>query len=627
MKKGNKRTSGGKLQSPESICQQRPVQFRTSVWLHLAFIIVVGIVVYSNTFQGEFVFDDLPNIVLNPAIKSWRALAHYHELLPDGVVKYQMQNRFVGFVTFALNYSLHGMQVKGYHVVNLGIHLTNALLVYFLLLALFRTPFLQHGASAGNIRCVAMPQHACALLCALLFVAHPIQTQAVTYIVQRLASLATLFYLLSLLAYIKSRIMEHAIQRYGWYAVSFCSAVLAMKTKEIAFTLPAVIMLSECMFLRGAWKARLMYLLPILLTMFIIPVGLVSISREVIGEILGDASAQNDSQKYIWVQYLLTQIDVFTTYMRLLFIPVQQNLDYDFPVNMSFFSVHTMCSFAVLISLMVAGGYLFHRSRYPEVAYRQAYRLIAFGIAFFFITLSVESSIIPLRDLIFEHRLYLPFIGFGISIVVAGVILHERIPQGTPRVLFLCAVGGIVCAYALSAYARNATWQTEVSLWSDVVAKSPAKARPHNNLGLAYERAGRIAEAAAEYEVAMKVDPGYVEAYNNLGALYERTGNIGAAFRMYVAGIAQRPDNAVLYYNLGVVQERAGNLDEAERNYRHATQLNSRFAEAYNNLGIVYLKKRQLDRAINEFRQAIAINPAFEQARKNLENAPKLFGQ
>jgi tetratricopeptide (TPR) repeat protein len=174
---------------------------------HFLIIITLGLLVYSNTFSSPFVFDDEINIVANPinkdlgyfarpsSAKSFRGPVEYPALL----------KRYMGHLSFALNYRLHGLDVTGYHVVNLAIHLINGGLVYLLVVLTFRTPRLENSQlrqSAGGI----------ALMSALLFVCHPVQTQAVTYIVQRLASMAAMFYLGS--AYRAQGLIEKAIEHY-----------------------------------------------------------------------------------------------------------------------------------------------------------------------------------------------------------------------------------------------------------------------------------------------------------------------------------------------------------------------------------------------------------------------------
>ena len=218
------------------------------------------------------------------------------------------------------------------------------------------------------------PMRLTALFSALLFVAHPIQTQAVTYIVQRLASLAAMFYLLSVVLYIKARLLSERItthdsrltthaSRFTFFLFSLISAVLAMKTKETAFTLPVIIILYEFTFFRSTLKKKLLFLTPILFTMLIIPISIMGTNRP-LSEIISDLSdrfrLQTDLSRW---DYLMTQMRVITTYVRLIFLPANQSLDYNYPVYHSFFQLPVLLSFIFLAALFGTGIYLLYKTR------------------------------------------------------------------------------------------------------------------------------------------------------------------------------------------------------------------------------------------------------------------------
>jgi hypothetical protein len=291
----------------------------------------------------------------------------------------------------------------------------------------FKTPYLK-GSKISHYAA------SLSLASGLIFVAHPIQTQAVTYIVQRFTSLATLFYLLSLVLFIKARLYNLEEKRFyapshlGYYVGSLLAAFLAMKTKEMTITLPAIILLYEFCFFSPSLKEltkKLPYLTPLLLTFFIIPFssygltlfgisGGTFIGIAEVGDIIGAATQETTAISR--TDYLFTQFNVIVTYIRLLFFPVNQNLDYDYPISHTLFEFPTLFSLLFLISIVIFGVWMFKKSR-----------LISFGIFWFFITLSVESSIIPIRDVIFEHRVYLPSVGFVIFLTTAISQMMEQI--------------------------------------------------------------------------------------------------------------------------------------------------------------------------------------------------------
>ena len=307
--------------------------------VHILLLALMGLLAYSNTFEVPFQFDDKPNIVINPIIKDLRYFLETEKAkMFTGKNEYPaFTRRYIGHLTFALNYKIHGLDVTGYHVFNLFIHVLNAILLYWFVVLTFRTPKLKGSPLGDSSRPIA-------LFAALLFVSHPMQTQAVTYIVQRLTSLATLFYMLSLVLYIKTRLKtEQQSSKTGaflLYFFSVVSALLAMKTKEIAFTLPLVIALYECMFFRGKIKRRLIYLIPLLLTMLIIPltyIGLYSGMDRPVGEMIHDADRATTIRDISRVDYLVTEFRVIVTYLRLLVLPVNQSVNYAPTLYRSFF--------------------------------------------------------------------------------------------------------------------------------------------------------------------------------------------------------------------------------------------------------------------------------------------------
>ncbi len=226
----------------------------------LLLLTLLSALIYSNTFSVPFQFDDADNIVQNPRIKD---LTNFFNL---------SGSRYVGFLSFALNYYVGGLQVFGYHLVNLIIHIVNGFLVYCLVLLLFRAESQDSPLATDNSHLTTASWIAIAT--ALLFVAHPVQTQAVTYIVQRFASLVTLFYLFTVVCYLKWRLASsESRSRFLWYGGAVLSTVLAMKTKENSFTLPFMILLVEAVFFRSFTRRRWVALIPFLLTLPIIPLS------------------------------------------------------------------------------------------------------------------------------------------------------------------------------------------------------------------------------------------------------------------------------------------------------------------------------------------------------------------
>ncbi len=659
-----------------------PPGFLQKPAVHLLIVILIGFFSYSNTFHSPFQWDDSSSYLKeNPIIKD---LHYFTE--PSRARMFRqydsLKSRYIGYLTFALNYRVHGFEVTGYHAVNLFIHIINALLVYFLVLLTFRTPFfnppvppLQKGGEEGFTvshisRFIIHQSRFIALFSSLLFVSHPVQTEAVTYIFQRLASLVTLFYLLSIVLYLKGRLITEEARGYRreaigteqkgksrelddkspttpfreggrggiaspavrsaiFYFFSLVSAILAMKTKENAFTLPFVVTLYEFLFFFGPIKKRILRLVPLLLTLFIIPLTLIGIDKpagEMIGQIQNPASL--GYREITKGDYLFTQFRVVLTYIRLLFLPVKQNIDYDYSVYHSFFPLAVIASFLFLLVIFGMGAYLIYRSRIPRLQIEREeqpvpltyFRLIGFGIVWFFITISVESSIIPIPMLIDEYRVYLPSVGAFMAIATGMFTLDRRLRNKMPQVSSIAMPVFFLIILVLSGttFARNIVWKQEITLWEDAVKKSPNKSRPHNNLGTFYKNLGRLNESLKEYQTALLLNPDYADARNNLGVAFFKKGWTDKAIEQFLIASKLNPDYADAHYNLGLAFLNKGWIDKAIEQYQVALKLNPDHTDAHNNLGVAFLNKGWMDKAIEQYLIALKLDPYHADAHNNL---------
>ena len=625
-------------------------------FVHIILIVVAGLIAYSNTFNVPFQFDDKANIVENPIIKDIRYFVHPSEA--KGFTGFgedpRLKQRYIGHLSFALNYIVHGLDVRGYHAVNLFIHILNSALLYFLVLLTFRTPFMESSLLKERSGLIALTS-------SLLFVLHPAQTQAVTYIVQRQASLATLFYMSSLVCYIVWRLRttvwssEQGVWRkHVFHILSLVSAVLAMNTKQIAFTLPLAISLYEFSFFKGAIRKRVLFLVPLLLTMLIIPLSLINVDTP-LGELVGDMQEATTIKNIPRLDYLLTEFRVLVTYLRLLVLPINQNLDYDYPVYDSVFALPVLLSFLLLFSIFSFGIILFKRSRVKD----PSSRLIAFGIFWFFIALSVESTIIPLQ-VIYEHRIYLPSVGAFVVIVTAVFLLLEKAKNQKLKKMASVAFVLILLVLISATYSRNEVWQNRASLWEDVVSKSPENARAHNNLGNAYLLQGMLDKAVIHYLLALKAKPatkpspryyaaihynlanaykdsdildkaiehyrrslsidfGNLGTYNNLGLVYFSKGLTDKAITYFQSAIELDPDYAEAHFNLGEAYFSLGWLDKSIEHYEAFLKLRPNYKEAHYNLGLIHFKKGDMDAARKEFQAVLRIDPGYSEARRYLE--------
>ena len=531
-------------------------------WMRLLVILLVGGLAYSGILNSPFVFDDQSNIINNGALRDFR------NFWPPTMT------RWVASLTFAINLRLGGLDTFGFHVVNVAIHLVVAVLVYALALLTLQTPFLSSPPPKGS-EDDGGDDGSIAFFTALIFVVHPVQTQSVTYVVQRYTSLATLLYLLALVLYLtwrsglepgsarrgatsgggvfwwgpsaanhpdagsgaQQRAVRRRLARAGFlYAGCVASTVLAMKTKEIAFTLPVVVLLYESLLFEGVGSRRFFALAPLLAAMLIIPGD-----RYVLAMSSGGRFSLDQATRFLTemprAHYVLTQLPVLVTYLRLLFFPVGLNLDHDFPVFDSFATPAVAGSFVVLV---VVGGLGLTCARFAARAAknrgaagatgrRRSFGLVAFGIFWFFITVSVESSFIALTEVISENRLYLPSVGVILAFVgglhgLAGVLGRKCSRRQAAARLLPLLLAGTAAALLTATLMRNYVWRDTSALCEDMVRKSPRSPRAHNNRGLAYLSANLTDKAIEEFLTSLRLDPGNAIPHYNLALAYRKQG-------------------------------------------------------------------------------------------------------
>lgn len=557
------------------------------LYLRLLFIISVGIFAYSNTFFSPFILDDLPNIVSNPVVQQLNA-ATIREALAS--------RRSFGIFTFQINYLLSGVNVFGYHLVNLLIHISAALMVHALLALLEATPYWLKCAKRSAER-LPVPFFA-----ALLFVSHPMQSQAVTYIVQRFASLATLLYLAAVVCYLKGRISfqdreSGLLLRGFWFALSLAAMLMAFKTKEIAYTLPAAIVLVELLFMEPGRKGVFRVLAAGVAVMAVLG-GKLILSGARMSEII---SRLDDATKVQTIisrgDYLLTQFKVICKYIWLLLLPVNQNIEQSIDLSHSLLEWRVLLAFLFLLALILLGIRLIMASA-DDKPYA---RLIAFGIFWFFLALSVESSILPIIDLIFEHRVYLPAVGFFTAVATAVLLFGASRNNARAMNRSVLLVLSVSLLFAGATWKRNLVWRDEVALWQDATSKNPGSARAWNNLGGVLISRNDGAAALRALIRSVEIDPSRADAFNNIGIALDLMGAYRDRFTRTTemfsdpGAITERNVSrwqADAQNSLGLAYELTGNLPKAAESYKNAIGFNPALGIAYYNLALVSVAMR-----------------------------------
>lgn len=593
---------------PDSIYPERIRRAAARRAAHFLVILVIGGAVYSNTLHAPFQWDEHKFLIGNPFVTQG---ATVESLRPDDELYKMVAHRYVGFLTFRLNYLAAGYEVTGYHLVNIALHLFNCILAYLLVLAIFATPLLRGSPAAERAPGVA-------LIVALLYAAHPIQTEAVNYVHQRPALITAGFYLLAVLLYARWRSGAGTGQTAGdmlspWYLGALAAAVLAMKSKENAFTLPAALVLLEFIFFSGSPRKRLSALLPLLATMLIIPLtALVGMDRS--------WALSTKTHEYLsrW-EYFTTELRVMLTYLRLLLLPTGQRLMYDYPRYSSLCAAPVLMSAVFLLAVAGFTGLLFRSA----ASGRHELRIVVFGIIWFFLAISVESSVFPTPYVIQEYRLYLPSFGIFLALV-AGI---GYVTDGWAYVGRRIAGGLLVillAGYASASYARNAVWNDVLVFWSDVARKSPGLDIPHIQMGTEYYLRGRYDDAIREYRAAIAIDPNFSETHFNLGLAYNKKGLYEDAMKEFQTALILEPGRYEIPFNLGITCIKLERYDQAIVHLREALALNSSVAEIHYAMGIALEATGRPDEAAEAYRMALSLKPDHAGAAEKLKKIRQL---
>jgi tetratricopeptide (TPR) repeat protein len=627
-----------------------------SLWPLL--VVVAGLLAYSNSFRGGFFWGDFGSIPENPTIRHlwpiWRPLSPPHaDQIAFGLT---VEGRPILNLSLAINYALGGYNVWGYHALNLTVHLLAGLTLF----GIVRRTLLQlqqesrvllgpapitsgptlrdrFGAAANEL----------ALAVAVLWTVHPLQTESVTYIIQRAESIMGLFYLLTLYCFIRGAESRRA---WLWYSLSVAACALGMATKEVMMTAPVMVMLYDRAFLARslpeAWRRHgRLYL----------ALGSTWILQGVVLAAGGNIATALKNARHVGLtqwEYLATQPGVILYYLRLAVWPSPLRLVYQWPIAKTWMSI--VPPVIVVGILLLAVAWVWRRNP-------------AWGFVgvWFFLILAPSSSLMPGTDALAEHRMYLPLAAVVVLVVIGLYSLTGR--------QSLALVGALAIGLGFLTWRRNQDYRCDphhnlavalqkagrlqeaiaeyelalpaesnnvwfhynfgtalqqvgrpaeaIDQWQQAIGIKPDYAEAHNNLGSALAQMGRLDEAVQHYQLAVRAKPDFVDAYYDLGNAMVRMGRAQEAVTCYEQAVRLKPDFALAYGNLGVALERAGRVQEAAQQYERALQLDPDYAEAHYNLGLVLWRAGKIGAAAEHWESVVRINPAYAQAHNNLGGA------
>jgi protein O-mannosyl-transferase len=585
-----------------------------------ALLVILGVVGYANSFRVPFTLDDEPSILWNPVIKA-----------PVSIVKLLQSDRPVVNLSFALNYAVGATRVFGYHAFNLVAHLCCGLLFfgfarYTLRLATLRPQF---DRAADGLAAVATA----------IFLVHPIQTESVTYIVQR----AEIFASMALIAGLwLAALAAHSPRPFLYFPAIVAVAVLGFWSKDTVVVLPILIALYGWAFIpRDHLRALLRYW-PLYALLLLAMAGAVGwrwwqathVGRGVaVGGVdlagLDLKAAFPDTTPHEIITpwgYLRGQFGVWLYYLRLIVVPDRLCFDCGYrgawPVRSSLLGDMVWVPAAVLAALALAAWRL--RRRAPLVFF------CSFASA---IVLVPTSSILPLTDAYFEHRLYLPIAFLALLVVTTAFSACEALvrrgwlTREAARIARVAAAGALVATLVPLTLARNSVYADPLRLSLDTVAKAPRSARARYNLANDYARRGQPEKAVEQYRAVIAMDPGPWPYYMNLGRQYVKLNRHQEAIdALERARDGAPPNAAIVYRNLAVAYSHAGRVADAIVAAERACEIQPLHAGGHKVLAAVYAQARRTDDALQQYQWVLSLTPNDAQAHQAIAKLTRRTG-
>jgi tetratricopeptide (TPR) repeat protein len=535
--------------------------------------LVIAFLVYAPALNGDFVFDD-------------RTLPMMRRDAPTLRLRYDwLGARPLLMLTYWLNYKSSGIDPAAYHAVNLVLHAACAVLVFFVVRRILE------WAGIG-----VKERFGAALFGAALFLLHPVQTEAVSYIASRSEDLSVFFFLSALTLFVYRRRA----------AVGFPTAIgilvlylCAMSSKEHTAMLPAVLLLTDYFWnpgfsWKGIWRNWKLY----------VPIACGAVAGGYLfrSYLKAGSNAGFSIKDFTWYQYLFTQFRALFVYLRLFLLPFGQSVDYAFPVSRTPLEYGAVFYGIFLLALLACA--IYYRKRYPVACYGFLLALLLFA---------PTSSVMPIKDTLAERRLYLPFI--GLVLIACDLVTRIRVNKN----YLVAAEAGICIVLAVLTYQRNGVWVSMESLWHDAYRKNPDNPRALMGLGDGYAAEGRCADAVPYFQKAVQLDPEYRNVFNLAGA-YDCAGQAGEALVGYQNALKIKP-SADAWVHIALLQMKKGQYDDAYRSFDTAQSIDGNDKDIYNYRGILDLAESRFDHAQTQFQFVLQRHPGDPTALRGLDRA------
>ncbi|MCL5037641.1 MAG: hypothetical protein M1269_11085 [Chloroflexi bacterium] len=646
-------------------------EFDWKIVLSIFLIIVFSIVIYAYTLRGEFQFDDYSSIVDRYEL---------HNISNIGTILKSAYRPLIR-LSFALNYHFNGLNTFGYHLVNLAFHTLNGILVFWLALIIFTSSRLFGPGIKEENRRLSVPAEWLALIVSLIFVVHPVQVESVAYITSRSSLMTVFFSLLCILLFHYARRAEYKaviskVQTAAPVVLYICSVIsfiFSIASKEIGVVTPLIMLAFDYFFEPKPEEYKKNFgrwLLPYIPFFILIIFGLGyrgyvgmqawQASKDGGGSLVtgmghGIEEIFTDGTKRTVPIHVFTMLAVLGSYLRMLFFPINLNLDYQYPMYtlttpipesmLNAFPLQTT-SFPYITGLdyrPFLGLFFLVLLIYLIKRWYPTYKLLSFSILFFFITMLPVMAPI-LADLIFEHHLYFGVMAFGLFAVFAldrlVVEAPFKIPTNTWETVAVILIAVMITGFTQGSIRRSLLWNSELAVWSDVIKKTPLKSRPHYNYGLAHARKLKNYDIAmTQFREAIRLDPKIAEYYHNLGTaayykgedyeeLYRKTKDpkydqlaremLQLSYDSCSKALELMPKHVEAQMGVANALVKWGRYNEAIERYKKLVEQVPLHYKAIGNMATSYLLKGDIENALKYYHESIEINPNGNEAYGNM---------
>ena len=511
-------------------------------------ILIAGLVAYSNIYKNQFLWDDEFMMQRNTFLQSFSNIPKIFTVSSSGGSGH-LDNLYrpMQVVSYLFTFQIGGLNPLPFHILNILIHLSNAVLIFFLIKKIFKKDIL-------------------AFFTSLLWVVHPIHTEAVTYMSGTPDPLITFFALMSFILYIKFR----ESSKLHYILLSALSFVFALFSKETIVIFPGLLVIYEFINAekRFSFKNLKSHLKNYYCTFIFLGISIIYFIMRLtvlkFGDTLNFYTTANVYSSSLYFR-ILTFMASLLAYYYLLFFPANLHMERNFPIFIDFFNWQIFLSLAILLAL---GFILYTYLRKSEIT--QAGKIITFGILWFFISFIPMSGIIPVNSILLEHWLYFPSIGFFLLVAFLLTLLFENKKYRTLSISLVVVIVIILLSITL---ARNKDWNNPVDFYNSILKYEEGTARVHNNLANAYSDQGIYQLAEKHYLIAIQMTDTYPQPHYNLANLYLKKGDVSSAIAQLQRSIELDPNFFYSYNLLGQIYQHEGNETLAQEYFDKAKSI------------------------------------------------------